>query len=78
MLESGEITIHEFNAAIRHRKGPCPKNCPGRSVYCKRDCKIWADHVALSQRIYELRDKYANVAAAEARHRVRVMKIGQR
>lgn len=78
MLEQRKITIHEFNAAIRYMKGPCPPKCPDREVYCKRTCKTWAEHEALRKRIYELREKYGAEASAETRHRIRVLKLGQK
>lgn len=78
MLESGEITIREFNAAIRYRKGPCPPKCPDRGVYCKRTCTTWAEHEALTKRIHKLRAKYGHEAAVETRHQIRVQKLGQR
>lgn len=78
MLENGEITFYDFNAAIRHRKGPCPPKCPDRDVYCKRTCHIWAEHEALNKRIQSLKNKYGEIAAADTAHRIRAMKIGQR
>lgn len=78
MLERGEITLYQFNAALRHRKGPCPRDCPDRHVYCKRECPVWKEHEALNNRINSLRAKYASASSAESHHRLKAMKIGQR
>lgn len=70
LLEAGKIDIYQFNRMLRYSKGPCPIDCPDRKVGCKnvKTCPVWAEHVALTKRIYALRKKYQEIAAGDRRN----------